>query len=1413
MGIAVLGPLTVDGDETGLGRRDRVVLAALTVRLGEPVSADRLADLLWGDDLPASWPKLVQGCVVRLRKQLGQHAIETSSLGYRLVVQREEIDAQRFALEVDRARKLLTAGEAERARTVLIQALALWRGSPLVELDGWDTGRIEAVRLEELRHSAEELYVEASLRAGLHDHVLAKAAALVAEEPLRERRWALLATAQYQNGRQGEALATLRRLRSVLDRDLGLVAGQDITALEEAILRQDPSLVAASALPEPSATCPYQGLTPFDVEDADRFFGRDAEVRDCLRRLADEPVLAVVGPSGSGKSSLVRAGVAAAMRRDGLRVVVVTPGRHPLEALTALPSRGTPPTLVVDQCEEVFSLCDNEVERAQFLDALARHAQVAPLVVSLRADRLADVASHAGFARLVERGLHLIAAMDECALREAIDGPAQAASLVLEPGLADLLIGEVIGQSGALPLLSHALAETWQRREGRTLTVAGYQASGGIKRAVAQTAEAVYGQLTPEEQALLREVLLRLVTPGPDGEAVRTRLPRRQVVPDPAYDDLVDLLVGSRLVTSDGDMVELAHESLARAWPRLREWLADDVEGQQTLHHLAGAAESWHSLGRPDSELYRGVRLAKVLEWRERGASSLTENERAFVDESKRLSEVELRSAERRAREQSRTNRRLRGLLVAAVLLLVGALVAGFVAVRQGDRAAREALAADAGRAGAQALVVNDIDRSLLLAAAGVRLEQTPESRANLFAAIDKRRQLVHSFPVAEGAVTGLDASPDGRAVALYGADHAVRLYDASTGALRAVRAPDTPVGLVSNLVRGRVAFSPDGTQVAVGAPPFDPEPVQLLDAQTLQPGSAHLPGLPTLPAHTGVVGYSRDGRFLFAAIYIYKDRLDAAFSGGRLLVWDVSSPDRPVLRFDEFRAGNEINQLAGALSPDGSRLYTSNPLTAYDVRSGRVLYRRPAMTFHDLSLSPDGSQLALTSTLDWETDEDTDDVRIVDVATGETRRVLEGHTDAVTAARFSPDGETLVSVGNDFQANLWDVDRGRVVDTMQLDDFGTATVGYSADGALLYSAAGDGTLRSWDLTGRGRYIEQLAAPAAFIYGCTYAAPGGRTVWQFGDAGIRFIDVATGRKTEFVGLDPEGSKNDTCGAWHPSGERLAMPRGRAVTVWDARDGHLVDRNRVSEANLMDLDYSTDGSRIVVTDDDGRVAMVDADSLEVTGRKVRSDRPVRWLSASPDNRHAFLVTGGEFIADGAFVTPSDYWSLVDLEQGTVVREGRLPTADTIQPWYSPDGRLVAVGNMAGEVLLFDTETGEVVQPPIDVHKGFVQYVAWSTDGARFASSGFDGSVALFDGTTGAHLGSVTTPSRAMVGSEFLPDGHRLLIASNDQGIYLWDTRVDAALAVACRMAGRDLTAAEWRESFGDRPYEPTCPAGP
>ena len=705
MGIAVLGPLSIDGVATVLGRRDRVVLTALAVRPGHVLSAERLADVLWADHRPPSWAKVVQGCVVRLRKVLGPESIETSASGYRLAIPLEQIDAQRFERAIQRARTLLhTSQEADRAAFVLADALSLWRGEALGDLDGWDAGRIEAGRLGELRLEAEELYVEATLRAGHWDRVLARAEAMVEEQPLRERRWALLALAQYQGGRQSDALRTLRRVRSVLTHELGLDPGSELEDLERAVLQQDPSLVEHMALPEPSAVCPYRGLLPYDIDDADTFFGRDTDVTACLRRLGATRVLAVVGPSGTGKSSMVRAGVIASLRRDGRDVLVMTPGPHPSEALAGLPHRKATSTLVLDQCEEVFSLCQDPAERTRFLDALVRHAATGSLVVVLRADHLADLAAHRDFAGIVERGLHLMAGMREDELRAAIVEPARLAGLFVEPALVQILVQEVSDSPGALPLMSHALRETWERREARTLTVAGYQASGGIQEAVSRSAEEVYSRVEGNRRTMLRSLMLRLVTSGPEGEPVRSRLPRRVVVTDPAHDELVDLLVGSRLVTSDDGIVEVAHEALARAWPRLRTWLEEDVEGQRILHHLAMAADSWGSLGRPDSELYRGVRLAQALDWRMRTTPDLSETEQSFLDTAERASQADLRAAEDRAREQARVNRRLRLLLVGAAALLLSTVVAGLAAVRQTDRAKESADTADARRVGARAL-------------------------------------------------------------------------------------------------------------------------------------------------------------------------------------------------------------------------------------------------------------------------------------------------------------------------------------------------------------------------------------------------------------------------------------------------------------------------------------------------------------------------------------------------------------------------------------------------------------------------------------------------------------------------------------------------------------------------------------
>ncbi len=842
MGISVLGPLTLDDSAPRLSPRETLVLAALAVAGDESLSADQLSEVVWGDTPPASWHKNLQTCVVRLRKVLGPEAITTTGHGYQLTLPVDAVDARRFEGLATRGHELLELGEADRAAYLLGQALALWRGRPYTELEEWEPGSLEASRLSELRLDAQEWWLEASVQAGHHREILAQAQTLAKAAPLRERRWELLALAQYRAGRQGEALRTISGVRRRLVDELGIDPGPGLGELEQAILRQDPDLDTAEVRQRPDEACPYLGLMPYDVDDNEGFFGRDRDIRLSLERLESEGVLAVLGPSGSGKSSLVRAGIVAALRRDGQHCDVLTPGRRPVGALPPPRASGKPRPLVVDQAEELFSLCHDQAERERFVQLLADHAEVAPLVLALRADRMGDVSAHPALAQLVERGLYVLPAMSPEDLRAAIEGPARQAGLIVEPGLTDLLVREVENEPGALPLLSHALRETWLRREGRALTVAGYQASGGIRGAVAQSAESLYGELDPDQRSALHDLLLRLVSPGTEGEPVRSRLPRRQVVTHPAQDELVDRLVRSRLVTSDDGVVEIAHEALARAWPRLRGWLQDDIEGQRILHHISATAEAWDSLGRPDSELYRGVRLAQALEWQEQPHPDLTRTEQEFLDAGANLADAEERSAAERARAQTRLIRRLRIVLSGATILLVLALVAGGIAAQQSNRAddnaaeARDAaetarqvaVSADARRVGARAQLTDDISLSLLLAAAGARLDDSPETRVNLLAALAKQPHLVRSTPPEGDYLEIMAVSPDGRWIASSDDQNRMHLYDASTNRLLRSYDAGRPAEGQAFMI---AAFSPDSTQLAViltGAE--STEPVRLLD-------------------------------------------------------------------------------------------------------------------------------------------------------------------------------------------------------------------------------------------------------------------------------------------------------------------------------------------------------------------------------------------------------------------------------------------------------------------------------------------------------------------------------------------------------------------------------------------------------
>ena len=1380
-----------------------MVLTALAVRPGEALTADQLAELLWPALRPASWAKVVQGCVVRLRKTLGRGSIETSASGYRLTVPRDEIDAQRFERATERARALLgSAEDPERAAHVIGDALRLWRGEALVELDGWHTGRIEADRLSELRHEAEELFVEAHLRAGHSEDVVARAQAMVREQPLRERRWALLALAQYQAGRQGDALTTLRRVRSVLGRELGLDPGPDLAALEQAVLRQDPGLLELSVPVEASLECPYRGLLPYDTDDASLFFGRSTDVDACLGRLGSTGVLAVVGASGTGKSSLVRAGVVPSLRRDGRQVVVMSPGEHPMTSLSLLPRYAAAATVVVDQLEEVSSLCRDADERTRFLDGLVQHTRTGWLVVVLRADHLVAVSTHRALAGLLEQGLHLMAPMGADDLRAAIEEPARLAGLTVEPGLVQLLVHEVTSNPGSLPMMSHALQETWQRREGRTLTLAGYQATGGIQEAVARSAEQVYTEVGEEQQSRLRDLMLRLVAPGTGGEPVRTRLPRRLVVTDRAHGEMVDLLAGSRLVTTDDGVVEIAHEALTRAWPRLRDWLDEDVEGGQILHHLATAADSWDRLGHPDSELYRGARLARVLDWRARAVPDLSDVERAFLDAGERLSLTELRAAEERTARQRQVNRRLRGLLATGAVLLAAALVAGLVAVRQADRAARSADAADARRLGARALASKDVAESLLLGVEGVRLDDSPQTRANLFEVISRRPQLLRSTMVGGAQLTDLDVSRDGRSVFAYDLLGNVTVVDPRTGAVRARHQAEK--GPVPFSGMAALALSPTGDTLAVGRPAFRNPPVVLLDADTLKASRIQPDGQPTRPTRTVGVAFSADGTTLAASFRHMRGTPDnSQFTDASVVVWDLRKPRQPPRRI-EMTAPPQYS--AVALSPDGRRLFTSMPLAAYDVATGEQVFRSPAHVSYLVKVSPDGRRLAIAD-VGRDSHLAGTDILLADARTGAVQQRLSGHTEQVYDLEFSPDGRMLASTSDDGTAVVWDLATGKPSQRLQLDEPATLAA-FDPTGHLLYTGGVDRALRTWDLLGKQRFLAAVKPARSFDFGFVNPAPGGAMIAYDTAKGLRFLDV---HARTYTPLGDTGSGYEHAGgAWTPDGKRFASAQGGLVRVWDPRTGRVVDQARPVGSRISEIDYSTDGSRLVVAEVSGRVTLLDADTLQPVGRPVDLGDYACCVSAGPDNRTAVVLLGGAWQSED-FASPSDRWATVDLVSGRVLRQGRLAVGGN---WVSvsPKGHRAAVGGGRGEVLLLNLDTGAAVRPPVIGHDDGTNLVVFSPDGSRFVSAGFDGTVSLWDGRTGAQLAHVESPARRPASAEFLPGGRDLLIATYDRGVYRWDTSIDHAVAFACRMAGRNLTRNEWADAFGRQTYRPTCPGG-
>ncbi len=1237
----------------------------------------------------------------------------------------------------------------------------------------------------------------------------------------------------------------------VISRATALDAGArypDAPALAFAIrsaLEAAPEATVALRIQVPN---PYKGLRPFREADASDFFGRDALITRLVSRLADGSdgarFLAVVGPSGSGKSSVVSAGLVPSLRAGALPglerwfVAEMHPGDSPFEELEGallrvaarpptdllqllesgqdgllrasrqvLPEDGSELLLVVDQFEELFTLTQDEDCRSGFLKVLAV-AVADPLsrvriVVSLRADFYDRPLLYRAFGDLLAARTEAVPPLSTNELVRAIVGPADRVGVRMKPGLVSEIVTEVADQPGALPLLQYALTELFERRDTSELTIQAYREIGGTLGALGRRAEEIYGSLDAEGKETARQLFLRLVTVGDQGTAeTRRRVRRGELMSlelDPsALERIIDLFGAHRMLSFDRDpvtrgaTVEVAHEALLRDWARLRGWIESAREDVRVHRRLAMGATEWVDGHRDGSFLLRGARLVQVETWASTTGLALTSIERAYLKTSTARRDAErAEETARKAREEALERRSLVRLRALVALFAIAAIVASgltFVALNQRGNALREARLATARELAAAAVANLDVDpeRSILLALEAVRTTRSvdgsvlPEAEQILHRSITASR-IVATVP---GAGRRTDWSPGGLlAFAGVAEEGRVELRTAKTGTL--VR------GWTAHIIVKDLKFSADGSVLATSGGDgaiklWNPSTGALM--QTFAGPYGDVWGL----------SFSADGK-LVAGLW-----WDAEAKRSTARIWELST-EREVRIIDGLEGPTQLAATDAALSPDGRWIavaISSQPLARiYEIGTGRLLHNLAGgqvFQINDISWSPDGTRLATVG-------QDLA-VRIWDPASGTLIRSLYGHTAAVVAAAWSPDASRLVTAGVDGIARLWEIvpDRGRLVLNLAGHGVALKAVAFSPDGSRILTADEIGTAKIWDvgLSGDAEWMN-LPIDGSWFDGVAYTPDGKRVLGSVPGGKVTMWDSQTGQEIlTFAGHDavPGFAAVPAVAtiAVSPDGQLVATGgRDSLVRVWRAATGELLYTFRghagARSGWLEGVQFSPDGRLLATASQDGTSRILVASS----GRELRSlhhGGPVLSIQFSPDGHS--LITGS---ADGLVRV----WNPADGSEIRAIRVGSEVHAVAVDS----GGNRLAAATKASTASVWDLRTGKRIATYLG-HSSPLWGVAFSPDGSRVATASEDGEIRLWNpdsGVTTIVLPGHSAPVRTLA---FSPDGSRLASIGGDGKLRVWAININDLIRIAEQELTRSLTDAECRQYLHVAP----CPAG-
>lgn len=1194
----------------------------------------------------------------------------------------------------------------------------------------------------------------------------------------------------YFSGRHLPQLATLDQFTAMLT-SLG-VSDDQLNDWVQAVLR----LRRAPGRRPSDALAPYLGLRAYQEQDAALFFGREQLTARMLSLIDSAPPtpIVVLGSSGSGKSSLLRAGVQAQLAGDGTSVHVLTPGPDPVLALSPDALTGAQ-VLIVDQFEELFTALPDTHALTQVVDHLAAvHAAGTVVVLALRADffdRALEVSTLAGWLAAHQVVVGQLTVEE---LRRVVVEPARVAGVDIEDGLVELVIADAAAGSAArtgldaavLPLASHALYVTWAASPGRRLTLEQYRKVGRLPGAIAQSAEAVHASLDPGAAAVERATLLRLVHVGAGTAADTRRVADATEFATPQHQAVLAAYVAARLLTSDRGQVQIAHEALLTAWPRMRDWVDADREGLRTHGRLTDAARRWAD-GNGDSDLlWRGAALETVNRWLAEAPSApdLTAMEEQFLHSSRAAEDARTRAARR-------STRRLRALAATlAVLVLATGTMAG-VFVKQAQASSHETDLAVSRQLAVQSEALAATDPALAgqLAVAADARSDTVEARSALLSA--SGRDPVTRTDSLDVPIPALAASPDGATLAAGTGDGRVVLETSGPHPhrLAALTTGDTTVYAVR--------FSPDGTLLAAAG---DSGALHVWDVRT-PTAPAPVTVTVTAPKVNGTfydVTFAPDGTQLFTAgsdnaVHVFTRSQDGTWSPSQTLPTQgtnqsvVLNPSGTLLAAGGSNAAVTLwTRDANSITPVGT------PFSAAKTK------------ITTLAFSPEGRTLAAGSTDNgvhlWD---------VHDPTAPTAGPTLAGPQSWINHVTFSPDGKTIASASSDQHLWAWDANTG-----IRLDSFAHPTVllaaAWAPDGSSLYSAGADGIVRSWVYP--GATLQGFSStPGQGLFGA-------HVVMTATADGMRLWDATPGHQHALLSLTPpaDGARfNGSVGIDDPLRMAVAGDTTGHVHFWDITDPkHPVYKGAVAAHTdwVEAIAFDSTGKRMAVCSDDASVTTWDLSGTlptAPTGQLKDLGGAVNSVSFAPDNTTlvAPVLNGKVDLIDAA-----------DLHHPTLIGHPLTgPKGYVYSAAFSPDGKTIAASGNDKSIWLWDvadrTHPRELGTPLLWAD-GYATNVLFSPDGKYLAGGETDGTVRVWDVTTPAtpqRYASLTGVSGTVYGVAFTANSAQVSGAGSDRTVRIWDLTPPAARVAVCTpaTAGLSMTTAEWGRLAGPLPQPHVC----